>query len=409
MSRNKIKLITISILLSSTLDAGMLSDMKEAYMSMQKDENQSSPPLSIEEKLELNRKTQQRHFESIWGKIKDELIESSELYDKKDKVPNSAFWATDKKDITNDIDEILNDIIDTLLNDDLLEHKEKIENINREIKKNEKRLSQYREERIGAPEESLIHTTKEGYDKKIKETTDEIAIEKNQIIIIQNNLKQSFKDIDINLNIEQIETLLVRADGYDIIQVSLVMNVLKQITEQILALMKNSDEDLVQAKRYYGMHLMSLALVVHIQQRYIDAVDNIYAIRLEKILKKNRDIIEETKQAIRAETDSDRESIYRSNLEAQNLIFEVINLYKNQLISSRNQMKKAQDEAKKNILVAENTYRTVALSSSLYKLVSQNRLVFDKISKIQIPDIVPFKNIQMKKQYKVLQKELLKE
>ena len=406
MPFNIIKLMTLSLIITSSLHADWIANMKDAYSQIKTDSNQSTT-LSAEEKLQQNKKIQQEHFESIWNKIKDELIESSELYDKKDRVPNSAFWATDKKDINDDIDEILNDIIQTLINDDLLEYKKRVEKINKKIKKYERRVSEYREERVGAPEESLIHTTKEGYDKKIKETTDEITMAKNEIRIIQNSLKQSFKEIDVNLTLEQIDTLLVRADGYDIIQVSLVMNVLKQITNQILTLMKGSDEDLVQAKRYYGMHLMSLTLVVHIQQRYLDAVDNIYAVRLKKILKKNRTIINETQRAIQFETDSDRKSIYKNNLEAQNLILNVINLYKNQLIASRNQMKKAQDEAKKNILVAENTYRTVALSSSLYRLVSQDRLVFDKISKIQIPDIVPFKNTQMRKQYKMLQKEIL--
>jgi hypothetical protein len=406
MPFNIIKLMTLSLIITSSLHADWIDNMKDAYTQMKTDNNQSTT-LSAEEQLKQNKKIQQEHFESIWNKIKDELIESSELYDKKDRVPNSAFWATDKKDINDDIDDILNDIIKTLINDDLLEYKKRVEKINKKIKKYEREVSEYREERVGAPEESLIHTTKEGYDKKIKETNDEITIAKNEIRIIQNNLKQSFKEIDVDLTLDQIDTLLVRADGYDIIQVSLVMNVLKQITNQILTLMKGSDEDLVQAKRYYGMHLMSLTLVVHIQQRYLDAVDNIYTVRLKKILKKNRAIINETQRAIQFETDSDRKSIYKNNLEAQNLILNVINLYKNQLIASRNQMKKAQDEAKKNILVAENTYRTVALSSSLYRLVSQDRLVFDKISKIQIPDIVPFKNTQMKKQYKMLQKEIL--
>jgi len=400
--------MTLSVILSSTLSADWIATMKDAYADIRNESNQSLP-LSTEEQLVQNRKMQQEHFESIWNKIKDELVESAELYDKKDKVPNSAFWATDKKDINDDIDDILNDIIKTLINDDLLEYKKRVEKLNKNIKKYEKKVSEYREERVGAPNESMIHTTKEDYDKKIKETMDEITLAKNQIRIIQNSLKQSFKEIDVNLTLEQIDTLLVRADGYDIIQVSLVMNVLKQITNQILSLMKSSDEDLVQAKRYYGMHLMSLTLVVHIQQRYLDAVDNIYNIKLNKIIKRNRAIINETEQAIRFETNSDRKAIYKNNLEAQKLIFKVTDLYRNQLIASRNQMKKAQDEAKKNILVAENTYRTVALSSSLYRLVSQNRLVFDKISKIQIPEIVPFQNSQMKKQYQVLQKEILEE
>jgi len=397
----------IYILFTVTLSADWVSGVKTTYSNIGEEGNKTFR--ALEEELIVKRKIQQKRFESVWNKIKDELIESSELYDKRDKVPNSAFWGTDKSDITHDIDDILNEIINRLMSDDLLEYKEKIEELNKEIKKHEKQQAEYREERIGAPDESLIHTTKEGYDKKIKESMDEITLQKNQIKIIENHLKENFQAMNIDLSIEQIDILLVRADGYDIIQVSLIMNILKEITNQILILMKNSDEDLVQAKRYYGMHLMSLALVVHIQQRYLDAVDSVYAVKLKKIVKRNQIIIRETQESIRRETNRDRKSIYKSNLEAQKLIFNVVDLYQQQLLSSRNQMKKAQDEAKKNILVAENTYKTVALSSSLYKLVVQNRLIFDKISQIQMPNIVPFKTIQMKKQYRVLQQEILEE
>ena len=70
--------------------------------------------------------------------------------------------------------------------------------------------------------------------------------------------------------------MLSRVDGDDIIEISLVMETLKHITNQIMILMKESKEELVQAKKYYGMHQVLLELVVYIQQKYIDKSNTIY-------------------------------------------------------------------------------------------------------------------------------------
>ena len=101
---------------------------------------------------------------------------------------------------------------------------------------------------------------------------------------LKTDLKSNFKEIGVNLTSEQIEVLLTRVDGDDIIQISLVMETLKHITNQILELMKASKEELKQAKKYYGMHQVLLELVVYIQQQYIDKCDNVYLPKIDKMI-----------------------------------------------------------------------------------------------------------------------------
>jgi hypothetical protein len=72
-------------------------------------------------------------------------------------------------------------------------------------------------------------------------------------------------------------------------------------------------------------------------------------------------------------------------------------------------MQEAQEHTKKNLLLAENTFSTVSLSSGLYNLIRQSQMMFDKISRIQVPEIVPFENLQIEQKYKELTKQILRD
>jgi len=398
-------------LLVGTLNADVLGEVVERGKSLYhgvKDKGTSIYRHITHEESDEERRT--REFEEIWNRIRGKLVDGSELYSQKENAPeHTFFFGEDKEDIQEDIDVLLNDIIALLLNEDLLAYQEEIEEINAKIDESELKLAEYKEERVGAPIKSMVHTTKSDYDQKIKDTQDEIVILKNRIHHVEEHLKERFAQLGVVLSTEQIEVLLSRADGHDIIQLSLVIDVLKQITNQILGLMRESGEDLLQAKRYYGMHLVSLALVVHLQQQYIDRVNALYLPKIKAIIAKAEAMMDRTNQLIDQEQDPQRQAIYHANLRAQAFTQKVARLYSEELIRSRDRMQVAQHQTKKNLQVAENTFATVSLSSGLYNLIAQSQMMFDKISRIQIPEIVPFENLQMEQKYKELTKQILKE
>lgn len=381
---------------SKDLGTTLLDKTKDIYNSTT---NHNEKKVSKEE-------LQKQRFDKIWIKVHKKLSEGSLLIEEKNSVPKSAWMSRDKKDVQDDIDEVLNQIIEILVGDDLLEYKNQIININKKIAENKENIIQYKDEKVSAPIDSNIDTTKQQYDDKIKNTKDDINRLKNKITLIHTKLKKDLNNIGVNLTLEQIDVLLTRIDGDDIIQISLVMDILKNITNQIMILMKSSNEDLSQAKRYYGMHLISLELIVYIQQNYIDKVNNIFIPKIDKVIKTSNKLILDTNKIINNEKDDRRKLIYKSNLKAQELTLKVANLYKKDLENSRNNMKKAQNISKDNLKLAHNTYETVLLSSDLYNLISKTQKMFTTITKIEIPDIVPFDNIQIQQRYKELTKTL---
>ena len=403
------KLLLTTLLLSYSY--GEWSDSLDKAYSVTKEKTKevySSAKDTIISKPKTPQEIKEEQFQETWESVFSKYREGIELLEKRLSAPDSAWFRSTKKDYKEKIDEVINDILGVLTSQNLLEYKEEIEDKKEEIEKLKKRVLNYREKRVGAPKESLIHTTKEGFDKKIKDSRDEITILENDIWIVKKNLEKSFKETGIELSSQQLDVLLSRVDGDDIIQMSVVMKVLNQITEQILILMKESGEELSQAKRYYGMHLISWQLVHYIQQHYIDRVNHEYIPKIDRIIQKTEQMMNRTSSLIDREKELEKRLIYQKNFGIQKETQNVAMVYRKQLLEAKNEMKKAQSVTKSNIKLSQNIYNTVSLSSELYSVISQSQKMFNAIAKIQMPKIVPFENIKIKKKYQEITGELLK-
>ncbi len=368
--------------------------------------------LSAKDRLKPKQLTQeeitQQRFQLLWEDVFEEYKEGASLLKESQNAPKSAWFKKDKIDYKGDLDNVLNNIIEILTNDDLLSYKNEIEYKKNEISELKSKIINYREKMVSAPKESMIYTTKSKYQQKIKDAKDGIAIFQNDIEIIKKRLEKRFANNGIELSMEQIDVLLSRVDGDNIIQMTVIMDVLNKITEQILKLMQDSNEELTQAKKYYGMHLISWQVVLHIQQKYIDMVNNNFVPQIEHIIKKTDRMIEQTSRLYEAEDDQTKQTIYQKNLNIQRETKQVAERYREQLVSAKEEMKKAQKISISNLKLAENTYYTVSLSSELYSIISQSQILFTKIAKIQMPTIIPFENKKIKKKYQEITGELLR-
>jgi hypothetical protein len=382
------------LILITSLNADWTSDVLQSSQRLYQ-ENIKSQPLTKEERMN-----------KVWQNVYTDLEESSTFIDKYNNAPDSAWLSEDKKDIKEDINDMFEMIVNGLIEDDLLVYKVKMQTLKNEISTNKEQILKYREKKVGAPKSSLVYTTKSGYDTKVEETKKENKILENEIRIIKDNLKNNFQNIGVNLNSKQIDALLTRVDGDDIIQISLVMETLKYITNQILVLMKESQEELTQAKKYYAMHQVLLELVVYIQQKYIDKCDNSYIPKIEKLIVDSKAMMDETKRLRDKEEDPKVRAIYNINLDAQILTKKVAIRYKDDIIKSKKNMLEAQKISKKNLKLSQNTYQTVMLSANLFNLIKRSQTMFDEVSKIQVPKIVPFQSIQLQEKYRELTEKL---
>jgi hypothetical protein len=345
-------------------------------------------------------------LEQAWDNVVEELREGTRYIDQRKSVPESAWIARDRADVEEDVNRLFDRIVKGLVGESLETNQKEMAALREKIDKNREQILLFREKRIGAPRTSTLHTTKTQYDEKIETLKQENRILENDIRILKAQLQQRFADIGVTLSMAQIEVLLTRVDGSDIIRIAMVMDTLKYITLQIQKLMKESGEELIQAKRYYGMHQVLLELVVYIQQQYIDKCNHVYIPRIRNIIRQAEQMIEHTEYLKKEEEERKRAAVYAHNIDALKWTLEVAKRYEADLVASREKMKEAQKVAMANLNVSRNTYETVSLSSDLYDLISESQEMFTAVSKIQVPDIIPFSNLQIKKKYSEITRQI---
>jgi hypothetical protein len=403
------KRLSLGILFLSTLHADWTSDILRKSTELY-DETREKTIQIYKETVEPTPMTHEalrkQRLGEAWHNVVDELQEGTHYIDELKRAPDSAWIGKDKEDIQEDLNALFDQVVKGLVGSDMMAYKEQMADLRKKIDANKEKILTYREERIAAPQKSTLYTTKSEYDEKIRDLKDENAILENRMRIIKENLRQSFADIGVNLSMAQLDVLLTRVDGDDIVQISLMMDTLKYITQQILQLMQESNEELKQAKKYYGMHQVLLELVVYIQQKYIDKCNNEYIPKISKIIADSKSMITQTQRLKAQEEDPKRASVYAHNIQAQEWTLKVAKRYREDLIRSRDKMIEAQKVALANLRVSKNTYETVSLSADLYDLISESQEMFVEISKIQVPDIIPFENVQLKQKYRELTEKI---
>jgi len=334
-----------------------------------------------------------------WESVVGELKEGTRYIDRMKRAPEHSWIGEDRSDIQKDLNRLFDRIIKGLVGESMVQDQQKMASCKEEIDANRQMMLHYREKRIGAPQSSTLYTTKSQYDDKIALLKQKNRMLENEMRILKIKLQRRFAEIGVSLSLEQVEVLLTRVDGNDIIRIAMVMDTLKYITLQIQKLMQESGEALKQAKRYYGMHQVLLELVVYIQQQYIDKCNRLYIPKVRKIITQAQQMIDHTKVLKSEEENSKRAMVYAHNIDALKWTMKTARQYEADLAASRDKMKKAQQIALANLRLSQNTYETVSLSSDLYDLISESQEMFMEVSKIQVPDIVPFENSRLKKKY----------
>ena len=349
-----------------------------------------------------SQQTPEERFKEIWGDLIEELDTGLDILIKTKDAPDSAIFKKDKLSLRTDFNKILDKIITLLSDPNIQDSRNKIDVYRNHIKETKREIREYREKKVVAPQGHMVKTTKDGYDKKIQIARQDIEQLKNQIEETHLQLVESFKAIGLNLDIDQVAVILSRVDSENIIQMSAVFDVLKQITEQLIKLTKSSGEDIETAKRYYGMQVILIETVIYMQNKYIEQLNNEFLPKLKGIVSETSVLHRNTKRSISKASHPNQKKVYTKNLEAQKLTIKVARLYMDNFKSQRGKVEKAKSKALGDLELARNTYETVTVSAELMNLLNSNQESFEVIMNLQVPEIVPFENLEMKEEFQRL-------
>ena len=234
----------------------------------------------------------------------------------------------------------------------------------------------------------------------------ELDSEKRQKADLVRQAAVYFDAYGVKLAPSQAEVLLSRVDASDVIQMTTVFSVISSMTRQFEKANVQSGENIEVAKKYYGMYIVLLELQMHIQGQYLARLANNYIPGIELIMEEAKELRKDTAREIKASKEVRYRRVYEKNLRSQDLTIEVTNFYRDVLQKDAAKVARAKLLLKKHYGVAKNTLRTVQVSSDLSALISKNEALYQEVMELQVPDLVPFENLQVQEKFEAVTERL---
>ena len=210
-----------------------------------------------------------------------------------------------------------------------------------------------------------------------------------------------FSDYGVVISSEQAEVLLSRVDSGDITKMTSVFAVIAELTKQFAEAKQATGENTSVAQKYYAMYIGLLEVQEVIQTEYIDRMDKIYLPGINEIKTVAEKLIIETKVLMRFMPD-EHQSSYNANLKSQEFTIEVANVYEDVLRQDKAKTLEARGIVKNLHKLAENTLKTVTVSAELVSLMKESQGLYNEVMQLQTPDLVPFENLELKREFEAV-------
>ena len=352
--------------------------------------------------------TSTTEFTEVWENITPKLNEVLELEQQAETTADSVWLGlgTDKEDINQEINQLLDEAVEILSISNTNNIRQAIRAEYERIREMKQDIAKYHQAQITAPVDSTWQTTVADYDLKIKQLSELIEQSKTQITKLKAQFAQQLSNKGLSISTEQLDVLLSSVVGDDIIQSSIVYDNIKQISQQLMVLTEKSGEDINMSQRYYGMFTVLLKILLHMQENFINKIDNQYLPKIANIIIEVKNINVTTGNLLRSIHDKTHRKHLFANLQAQNLTLQTAELYKKHLITQRNKIVKAIRKTSQDLQIAQNTYKTVRIGGELINLLRSSNKSFQILLNIQVPDLLIFENKQMKHEFAILTQKL---
>lgn len=338
-------------------------------------------------------------FNENWKEFLGESEDAIETFNDLINYEESWFsFINSKEDLQDDFNEILEDMIATFT-----DNKKVIFCLNK-MKKFNREILDIQNDILLLKEKNIDNSTK--IAKEMDEKYKEISKLQNYILEIKKSILNELKKLGLEISDEELNTLLVRIDSQNIIQMMLVFDISKKITSKLEKLMLAGNGDIKITKRYYGMNLILSEIALFIQNKYITSIDSKFIPKLKKMISEISQLKKHTVKLLNQSHTDYEKNIYKNNIESQQLTLKTAEIYIKNLNTQKNQIKLARKQVLRNLDLTLNSYQTMAISSNLLNLINLSKKSFSKIMKMQFPEIIPFKNPNMAKEYQKLTEEL---
>lgn len=349
-----------------------------------------------------------------WDKLHGELDKALTIINEERQAPESSWvpFKDDKKSLEADLEALLEEVIEILNISDLTAIKKEIRAAQGNVRNYRKRISRLQTEKLMAPDKvagwKVWKKDVADYEEKIADYRAAIDENEDRIAALKARFLEKIESIGITLTGDQIDTLIYSVTGDDDVAMIAVFDNIKILTEKLRELTRESRENIETARRYYGMHVVLLKTLLHLQETYIKRIDDRHLPALEAIAEENRALMAGTETLLENSAAQHREQ-YVANLEAQRLTDKTAELYMRYLRRNKERVTASRAKILREFEVAENTYHTVSTAYALIAVMRSADRFFNALSALQTPDLLTFDNREMREEFRKLTSKMTEE
>ena len=320
-------------------------------------------------------------------------------------------WTETREEREKEVRDLLDNALAIVTDAPILKLQEDIKKQQDKIAANRDRIATLREKQLGVPQSGLLPSffsdTKESIDKSITALEADIKEREADIHRIKQEIGKGLAAAGVTLSQDQLDLLLDGVLGGDLLKLMAAFEVAKIADQRLGELVRQSNEDLKSARRYFAMHAALFAMLVQAQDMLIGRIDKVYLARLTEIASNIDQTASKTRDLLRSASRDDQRKALESNLKAQDISRRVSSFYRDYLQAQRRLLAQARDRTLFDLRVADNTYETVEESFQLKSLMDEARTSFDSVQKLDHPGFEQiFRNENLRREFENLTQKL---
>ncbi len=339
---------------------------------------------------------------SKWKTLTEKLADATTLRDKYTRLPETAFLGADQKKTGDKITKLLRDAQEILLSADAMKLVKRAEVIKDRLPELNHEIEELRNSRISAPKSSHnpFKKTVNDVDSKIAKAEKDVARLEAELAEIHKTIAKELRSWGMKLTDEQAEVLFSTVVGDSILRNSVIFENVKGVTQQLAQLMTQNKNDTSTARKYYGMYITLIDVLLYTQHQFIEKIDVEWLPQVKKISDGATASLNEAKAALnRKDFTKEQRAIFSSNVASNELTVKAAAQYSKLLKQQKQSVQKCIVDLERDREVADNTYSTVQHISDMDAVVHSGLELFDVLSSMQMPDLVPFDNSSVRKEF----------
>lgn len=349
---------------------------------------------------------------SKWSDLTKLLDQGTTLRGKMARLPEKSLLGADQQKTEKKIDKTLRKAQEILLSDDSMELVDRAEVIRKRLPELYAEIEELKNERIGAPEKSYNPLTKtiEDCDEKIAEAEGDIKRLNAELADIRQKISDELRSWGLELTDEQADVLFSSVLGDSLLQNAIIFENVKAVTQQLMELMQQSKSDTTLARKYYGMYITLIDVLLDTEERFIQKIDEDWQPQVQKISDGASASLEEARTALkRSDFTSEQKNIFRSNIASNELTVKAASQYLQLLSQQKESVQKCINDLDLDREVAVNTYATVQHLSDMSSVVHSGLQLFDMLTSMQLPDLKAFDSTELRQEFDEITRRLQQE